>query len=62
MEVTRRKCLRYLGIAVSAIGGGLCWIGRTALPRPVVRANRVTDYPGTVVSMGDIHMRSRWSG
>jgi hypothetical protein len=60
--MTRRKFLYRIGVAASAIGGCLCWMGRKALPRRVVRADRVERYPGTIVPMGDIRTQSKWSG
>lgn len=60
--MTRRKFLSRVGVAVSAICGGLCWMGRRALPRRVVRADRLEKYPGAIVPMGDIEIESKWSG
>ena len=60
--MTRRKFLSRFGVAVSAICGGLCRMGRRSLPRRVVRADRLETYPGAIVPMGDIGTQSKWSG
>jgi hypothetical protein len=62
MEVTRRKFVRVVGGAVSALCVGLGWIGRKASPRRVVRALHLGQYPGQVVPMEDVGKQSKWSG
>ena len=62
MEMTRRGFLCRVAGVVSAICAAAGWIGRKAVPRRVVRADRPAAYPGTVVPMGDIRIQSKWSG
>jgi len=62
MEMTRRRFVRAIAGAASAICGGLYWVGQRASPRRIVRAVRLGKYPGEVVPMGDIGRQSKWSG
>ncbi len=60
--MTRREFLCRISVVVSAMGGCLAWMGRKALPRRTVWANRSDDYPGVIMPMGDIRTQSKWSG
>ena len=60
--MTRRKFVRRVAGAASALCLGLCWVGRKASPRRIVRAVRLGKYPGRIVPMGEIGKQSKWSG
>ena len=60
--MTRRKFLYHIGAVLSAIAGCVAWMGRKALPQRTVRADCSTEYPGTIVPLGNIRIQSKWSG
>ncbi len=62
MEMTRRKFVRSVAGAASAVCAGLDWFGRKASPRRIVRAVRLAKYPGRIVPLGVIGSQSKWSG
>ncbi len=62
MEMTRRRLVRTLTGAASAVCVGLCWVGQKVSPRRMVRAVRLGRYPGKVVPMNDVSKQSKWSG
>jgi len=62
MEMTRRRLVRVLVGAASAVCVSLCWVGQMMSPRRIVRAARLGKYPGVVVPMDDISKQSKWSG
>ncbi len=60
--MTRRKFIRKLIKAGSAIIAGGWWLAKKATPRKFVRAARLKKYPGSLKPLGDIHKQSKWSG
>jgi hypothetical protein len=60
--MTRRKFIRRLMTAASAICVGASWLGRKATPRRFVRAVRTGKYPGVLKPLGDISSPGKWGG
>jgi len=62
MEMTRRKFIRRLIKAGSAIVVGISWLAKNTTPRKFVRAIRVKKYPGHLKPLQDISKQGKWSG
>jgi hypothetical protein len=60
--MTRRKFIRRLIKAGSAIVVGISWLAKNTMPRKFVRAIRVKKYPGPLKPLRDISKQSKWSG
>ena len=60
--MTRRKFIRKLIKAGSAIVVGTWWLARKADPRKFVRAVKLNKYPGSLKPLQNIHKQSKWSG
>ncbi len=60
--MTRRKFIRKLIKAGSAIAVGVLWLAKKTSPRKFVRAFRVEKYPGSLKPLRDISKQSKWSG
>ncbi len=60
--MTRRKFIKKLIGAGSAIVVGASWLIKKAAPRKFIRAVRLKKYPGSLKSLGDISKQSKWSG
>ena len=62
VEMTRRKFIRKLLSAGSAIVVGVCWLTRKVMPRGYVWAGRLKKYPGSVKTLPNTYDQSEWSG
>jgi hypothetical protein len=60
--MTRRKFIRKLIKAGSAIVVGISWLAKNTSPRKFVRAFRVEKYPGPLKPLQDISKQGKWSG
>ena len=60
--MTRRKFIRNVVKAVTAIVVGTWWLARKASPRKFVRAFKLNKYPGSLKPLQNIHKQSKWSG
>jgi len=60
--MTRRKFVRKLIAAGSAIVGCASWLGRKAAPQRFVRAVRAKKYPGVLKPLRDITGPGKWGG
>ena len=60
--MTRRKFIRKLIKAGSAIVVGISWLAKNTTPREFVWAIRVKKYPGSLKPLRDISKQSKWSG
>jgi len=60
--MTRRKFIRRLIKAGSAIVVGFSWLASKASPRKFIWAVRAKKYPGIVKPLRDISKQSKWSG
>jgi len=60
--MTRRKFIRKLMGAGSAIVVSASWLITKASPRKFIRAVRLKKYPGSIKPLGDISKQSKWSG
>ena len=60
--MTRRKFIRKLIKAGSAIVIGASWLISRASPRKFIWAVRVKKYPGSLKPLRDISEQSKWSG
>jgi len=60
--MTRRKFIRRLIKAGSAIVVGASWLISRASPRKFIWAVRVKKYPGSLKPLGDISKQGKWSG
>jgi len=62
MEMTRRKFIRKLITAGSAIAVSASWLVSKATPRRFLWAVREKKYPGSLKPLGDISKQGKWSG
>jgi hypothetical protein len=62
MEMTRRKFIRKIIVASSAIVAGASWFINKTTPRKFIRAVRFKKYPGPVKPMENILKQGKWSG
>jgi len=60
--MTRRKFIRKLVGAGSAILAGGLWLAKKAVPRKFVRGAGLGKYPGSLKDLGDIDNQGKWSG
>ncbi|HUT29215.1 MAG TPA: twin-arginine translocation signal domain-containing protein [Sedimentisphaerales bacterium] len=60
--MTRRKFIRKLAAACSAVVVGAGWLAKKAAPRRFVLAVRTKFYPGSLKPLGDISKPGKWSG
>ncbi|MBN2594090.1 MAG: hypothetical protein JXA81_11325 [Sedimentisphaerales bacterium] len=60
--MTRRKFIRKLIVAGSAIVAGASWFINKTTPRKFIRAVKFKKYPGLIRPMGDISKQGKWSG
>lgn len=60
--MTRRKFIRNVVKAASAIIVGTWWLVGKASPRKFVRAVKLNKYPGLLKPLQNIHKQSKWSG
>ncbi|MHC4566166.1 MAG: hypothetical protein ACYTE3_10455 [Planctomycetota bacterium] len=60
--MTRRKFVRKLIAAGSAIVVGASWLRRKASPKRFVRAVRAGKYPGELKPLRNISKPGKWSG
>ncbi len=60
--MTRRKFVRKLMTAGSAIVVGATWLASKASPQRFVRAVRAGRYPGALKPLKDISRPGKWSG
>jgi hypothetical protein len=60
--MTRRKFVKKVIKAGSAIILGAWWLAKKAAPRKFVWAVKTKKYPGSLRSLQDICKQSKWSG
>lgn len=60
--MTRRKFIRQLIKAGSAVVLGFSWLGRSVSPRKFIHASRVKKYPGHLKPPENIFKQGKWSG
>jgi hypothetical protein len=60
--MTRRKFIRKLISAGSALIAGTSWLAQKTTPRRFVWASRSKKYPGTVKTLDAVSKNGKWSG
>lgn len=60
--MTRRRFMRIVLNAGTAIVAGTFWLAKKTVPRKFVRAVPLKKYPGPVKSLQNISKQSKWSG
>ncbi len=60
--MTRRKFIKKLLKASSALISSGFWLAGKAAPRKFVRAIQAKKYPGSLMPMQDISKQSKWGG
>jgi hypothetical protein len=62
LEMTRRKFIKKLITAGSAIITGTSWLVSKTVPRKFVRAFGVKKFPGSLKPLREVSQQNKWSG